>query len=157
MIDSHIELRRVDFSNAQDLAQYLAMLDAYALDPMGAGQRLPADVLRRLAVDLPLLTGAHALLATHQGAAVGFTTCLLGYSTFRARQLLNIHDIAVLPEWRGQGVAHALLGGIEKLAASLGCCAITLEVREDNPTARALYQRFGFTPATSGLNMEKAL
>ena len=71
--------------------------------------------------------------------------------------MLNIHDIAVLPEWRGRSVAQALLEAIVELARQLGCCRITLEVREDNPRARGLYERAGFTAAQCSLFMEKTL
>ena len=89
--------------------------------------------------------------------AVGFATCFLGYSTFRARPLLNIHDIAVLPEWRGKSVARGLLEAIAALGRRLDCCRITLEVREDNPRARRIYERAGFVPAQCSLFMERPL
>ncbi|MCB1802059.1 MAG: GNAT family N-acetyltransferase [Gammaproteobacteria bacterium] len=148
---------RADLNDTRDLTDYLAMLDAYASDPMGAGRRIDAGVLQQLADQLPSLAGFHALLARRDGEAVGFATCLLAYSTFRARHLLNIHDIAVVSKWRGQGVAYAMLIEIERLAMSLDCCAVTLEVREDNVRAQALYRRFGFTRASCGLNMEKVI
>ncbi|MGB5571203.1 MAG: GNAT family N-acetyltransferase, partial [Sedimenticolaceae bacterium] len=101
--------------------------------------------------------GVHCLLAEHGGRAVGFASCFLGYSTFQARPLLNIHDIAVLAEWRGQSIAQRLLQAIGELARRLGCCRITLEVRTDNPRARQLYERAGFSPGQCSLFMEKPL
>ena len=44
MPDPDIEIIRVDFDDADAVRQYLDMLDAYALDPMGAGQHLSAEV-----------------------------------------------------------------------------------------------------------------
>jgi ribosomal protein S18 acetylase RimI-like enzyme len=58
--------------------------------------------------------------------------------------LLNIHDLAVLPEHRGRGVGRALLAAVEEHARRKGCCKLTLEVQDDNPRARALYDKFGF-------------
>ena len=152
-----VAVRPVDFSDARDVKAYLDLLDAYARDPMGAGQALPAEVLARLPRDLATHPGAHCLLAESDDTTVGVATCFLGYSTFRAQPLLNIHDIAVLPEWRGRSVARKLLTAIAELGRGLGCCRITLEVREDNAAARRLYRNAGFLPAPCNLFMEKSL
>jgi ribosomal protein S18 acetylase RimI-like enzyme len=70
--------------------------------------------------------------------------CFFGFSTFQARPLLNIHDLAVVPEYRGRGVGRALLEAAEARAAERGCCKLTLEVQDANPRARQLYERYGF-------------
>jgi ribosomal protein S18 acetylase RimI-like enzyme len=150
-------VRDISFRRTDDVTAYLDMLDAYARDPMGAGGPLPDEVYARLARDLPANPLAHGLLAEQAGTAVGFATCFVGYSTFRARPLLNIHDIAVTPQARGQGVAGALLGAIADLGRRLGCCKITLEVRDDNGAARHLYARDGFLPSACNLFLEKPL
>jgi ribosomal protein S18 acetylase RimI-like enzyme len=79
---------------------------------------------------------------------VGLAVCFLGFSTFQARPLLNIHDLAVRPNHRGAGVGGALLGAVESEALRMGCCKVTLEVRTDNHTAQSLYRRAGFGPGT---------
>ena len=152
-----VAVRPVDFSEARDVQAYLELLDAYARDPMGAGQALPDEVLARLPRDLASHPGAHCLLAESDDRTVGFATCFLGYSTFRAQPLLNVHDIAVLPEWRGRSVAKKLLAAVTELGRRLGCCRITLEVREDNMAARRLYRSAGFLPAQCSLFLEKPL
>ncbi len=157
MTEQRLRVRRVAFGEPRDVAAYLDLLDAYARDPMGAGHPLPEAVRTRLATDLAGLPGAHCLLAERGPEAVGFATCFVGYSTFQARPLLNIHDIAVVPQWRGRSVGKALLEAIAELARELGCCRITLEVREDNPPARAVYERAGFSAAQCSLFMEKRL
>ncbi len=50
-------------------------------------------------------------------------------------------SIAVLPEYRGQGVGTQLL--IHLLASAYGQSSISLSVSVDNPALR-LYERFGF-------------
>lgn len=152
-----IRVRRVDFADPTDAATYVGLLDAYARDPMGGGQPLPEAVRIRLPQDLATNPAAHALLAEANGAAVGVCTCFVGYSTFRARPLLNIHDIAVLPAWRRRAVARHLLEAIADLGYRLGCCRLTLEVREDNARARAVYASAGFVPAACNLFMERPL
>jgi ribosomal protein S18 acetylase RimI-like enzyme len=114
-------------------------------------------VRERLVTDLASHPGAYCLLAQHADEAVGLATCFLGYSTFRARPLLNIHDIVVLPGWRGKNVARHLLAAISELGRQLECCRVTLEVREDNTRARKVYESAGFAPAQCSLFMEKPL
>jgi ribosomal protein S18 acetylase RimI-like enzyme len=150
-------VRRADLADDTDINCYLQLLDAYARDPMGVGVPLPADVVARLRRDMPAHPTARVLLAFAADEAVGFATCFVGYSTFRAMPLLNIHDIAVLPAWRGRSVARLLLREIEAQGRSLGCCRITLEVRDDNPRARSVYDQAGFVPAACNLFMEKTL
>ena len=45
----------------------------------------------------------------------------VGFSTFAASPLINIHDLHVEPEWRRQGVARLLLEAVEARARALGC------------------------------------
>ena len=47
---------------------------------------------------------------------VGIATCFHGLSTFVARRLLNLHDLAVIPEYRGKGVGRRLLAAVEDKA-----------------------------------------
>ena len=59
----------------------------------------------------------------------------------------HITNIAVLPVWRGRGVASALLQSFVELALSRRLVFLTLEVRQSNLGAQALYRRHGFCPA----------
>ncbi len=125
----------------------MGLIDAYARDPMGGGAALPADVRARLGADLRERVArgtAAVLLAWREREAVGVAVCFVGYSTFRASPLLNLHDLAVLPSARGGGVGRALLAAVEARARALGCCKVSLEVREDNARARRLYAHAGF-------------
>lgn len=157
MPDRRVSVTAVDFSDSQRVDDYLDLLDAYARDPMGGGVGLTDAVRTRLPIDLASNPAAHVLLARDASGAVGMATCFVGYSTFRALPLLNIHDIAVLPRARGQGVAKALFAAISTLADRLNCCKLTLEVRSDNTVARQLYERQGFVPASCSLFMERPI
>ena len=139
-----------DLGNASVQRDFLAMMDAYVLDPMEGGQPLAAAVRRELVPELRKHPAHFVFLAYHREAAIGFSTCILGFSSFAARPLINVHDIGVLAEYRGCGVGRALLSAIEAKARSLGCCKLTLEVRVDNVPARNLYRKFGFEQSTIG-------
>ena len=79
--------------------------------------------------------------------AVGIATCFVGFSTFNARPLLNVHDLHVVDSHRRHGVATRLLQAVEEEARALGCCKVTLEVQEKNHPGQALYGRLGFVSA----------
>lgn len=134
-----------DFRRPDHVEGFLDALDSYARDPIGGGEALRSDVRDRLPAELLAMESSLVLLAMVEGRVVGTATCFLGYSTFAARPLLNIHDLAVLPDQRGKGVGQELLAAVDEEAKKRGCCKVTLEVREDNAGARALYERVGYT------------
>jgi ribosomal protein S18 acetylase RimI-like enzyme len=141
------------FASDEDVSAFLDLLDAYARDPMGGGAPLPGDVRMRLIPDLKsrMLRGdALVLIARLGGKPVGLAVCFSSYSTFRGRPVLNLHDLAVMPEQRGAGVGRKLLEAVEDAARARRCCKVTLEVREDNARARAIYERSGFSDYAPG-------
>lgn len=58
-----------------------------------------------------------------------------------------ITNIAVLPAFRGQRIAYALLGKLIEEAKALQLSFVTLEVRPSNKPAVRLYEYFGFIKA----------
>lgn len=57
---------------------------------------------------------------------------------------LDIHNVAVHPRYRRQGIARAMLGDIIASATKRGIRRITLEVRKSNDAAQTLYRSLGF-------------
>lgn len=146
-MNQHVEIIEANLNLAAHQEDVLALTAAYALDPMGNGGPLPPESLERLIPGLRNHPTTLILLAYVDGRAVGIATCFRGFSTFYAQPLLNIHDVAVLPEFRGQGVGARLLEAVEHHARKLGCCKVTLEVQENNHRARQIYERAGFSHA----------
>jgi GNAT superfamily N-acetyltransferase len=145
------ELGRIveaDLDRIDHQRDVLALTAAYALDPMGNGGPLAPEVLDRLVDGLRNHPTTLILLAYLEERAVGIATCFRGFSTFSARPLVNIHDLAVLPEHRGRGVGRLLLQAVEGKARELGCCKVTLEVQENNLRARRVYATAGFAQAS---------
>ncbi len=132
-----------DYNDPRVAADVVALLDAYARDPMGGGIPLSQDVKARLVSDLAANPHAFSMLARIGDRAVGLANCFMGYSTFAAAPLVNIHDLAVLPHHRGKGTGRALLAAIEAEALKRGACKVTLEVLSGNP-ARHLYAACGY-------------
>lgn len=86
-----------------------------------------------LAKQLDLET-SHFIVADIDGRAVGY----MGLQIFSGEGYVT--NVAVLPEYRGQGIALALIN--EQLKNKMGF--ITLEVRESNIPAIRLYEKAGF-------------
>jgi ribosomal protein S18 acetylase RimI-like enzyme len=122
----------------------VAVLDSYARDPMGGGTPLSPEVSATLADRLQAHPTTRAFLAFDGDEPVGLAICFLGFSTFAARPLLNVHDLAVSPQRRGRGIGRMLLAAVEDAARAEGCCKLTLEVLDSNDRARGLYASFGF-------------
>lgn len=146
MSSDPIQIRLVDYGDPQQAQQLVKLMDIYARDPMGGGEALQDAVKQRLVNELAQVPGAFSLLAYRDGNAVGLVNCLMGFSTFQAKPLVNIHDVIVLPEQRGQGIAGQLLAQVEDIAHERGCCKLTLEVLETNRSAQRAYSAIGFAP-----------
>lgn len=151
MVEAGLRVVPVDLKQGPQARVWLDLLDHYALDPMGGGGGLSDYARANLARELRVLPGFHgalAWLAQPDGGeqAVGLVNCFVGFSTFAAKPLLNIHDIVVHADWRGRGIAQALLSWVEERAGELGCCKLTLEVLSNNTTAMSAYARAGFAP-----------
>lgn len=147
---SDIQILDADFGDPTHREAVVTIVDSYARDPVGGGRPLGPEVRDGLVEGLHSHPTARVLLAFAEGSPVGIAICFLGFSTFRARPLLNVHDLAVLPDWRGRGVGRALLTGAEERARREGCCKLTLEVQDDNARARGLYESFGFSDFVVG-------
>jgi ribosomal protein S18 acetylase RimI-like enzyme len=142
---------RADYANPAHARALLALLDAYAQDPMGGAEPLSAYARTHLVAELAARPQAFSVLAfdrAHDGAdhsrPVGLVNCMEGFSTFACRPLVNVHDVVVLPGHRGQRVGQQMLALVEEMARERGACKLTLEVLQGNASAIRLYQRIGF-------------
>ena len=145
-----MRILEADFTNPAHCAGIVEVLNSYAADPVGGGTPLASEVRERLVPALRDHPTALVLLALVDDRPAGVAVCFFGLSTFQARPLLNIHDLAVMPENRGMGIGRALLAAVEDRAVKHGCCKLTLEVQDDNTRARALYESFGFSDFVVG-------
>lgn len=152
-----VEIIRADLSNKNHAEALVSLMSEYAQDPMGGGKDLPVNVKENLAATLNRRSDVHVVLAYVDKLAVGLVTCLEGFSTFRCKPLLNIHDAIVISEYRGQGISRMLLKEAETIAKEIGSCKMTLEVLEGNKAAQSAYSKYGFRGYELDPKMGKAL
>lgn len=87
--------------------------------------------------------------------------------TRRGAAVARIYSLVVSPQARGQGLGRRLVEAAEQGARHDGYAALSLEVREDNAVARALYADLGYAEVlrlpgyyddgAPGLRLRKAL
>jgi GNAT superfamily N-acetyltransferase len=80
----------------------------------------------------------HVLVATAAGNVVG---TISGATHVEEGHL---RGMAVLPEWRGSGIAAKLLAGIEAWLRSQGCTRITLDTTLPLQPAMRFYEKNGY-------------
>jgi ribosomal protein S18 acetylase RimI-like enzyme len=136
---------RVDYANPLHAAALVALLDAYAQDPMGGAHALSEFAKANLVAALAARAQAYSVLAFDGEKPVGLVNCIEGFSTFACKPLVNVHDVAVLASHRGRRVAEKMLALAETIARQRGACKLTLEVLEGNVGADRLYRRVGFS------------
>ncbi len=139
-----------DLENDAHASGLLNVLDAYAADPVIGSGRLPQEVKTTLIDSLKSWPGTYNFLACDEDRVVGMINCFSGFSTFRAKPLLNVHDVAVLDEYRGRGIGRMLFDAVFEKAKELGCVKVTLEVYSSNVAAKGLYDSLGFTSDPGG-------
>lgn len=141
---SDVVVLEADLGQPERARDFLAVMDDFACDPMSGGTPLAPDVRSRLVPALHARDDVTVLLAYVGSRVVGLATCIEGFSTFAARPLWNLHDMAVLSPYRGRGIGTRLLEEIERRARARGYCKITLEVIATNARAQAVYLGAGF-------------
>ena len=133
-----------DIGKVEHQQAMLTQLDLYMRDPMG-GQGKLTDGIARQVIDGLLVQPNYVLfLALCNGEYAGVANCFVNFSTFKGKQLINIHDFSVSPTFRGKGIGQAMMEKIFEYAVENKFCKVNLEVREDNIKARSLYLKMGF-------------
>jgi ribosomal protein S18 acetylase RimI-like enzyme len=140
----NISILKADYKNPEHALAIVNLLDAYACDPMGGGEPLSQFVKDNLVVELAKRSFALSLIAFVDTKPVGLLNAFEGFSTFKAKSLINVHDIIVLSEYRGRQIGQKLLQAIEVIARENNCCKITLEVLDGNKSAQWAYRKAGF-------------
>jgi ribosomal protein S18 acetylase RimI-like enzyme len=142
-----IRVTQADYANPGHAAALVMLLDAYASDPMGGGEPLSDFAKGHLVPSLAARPQAYSVLAfasADDSVPVGLVNCIEGFSTFKCKPLVNVHDVAVLAGYRGQRIGEQMLALAETIARERGACKLTLEVLSGNTGAEKLYRRVGF-------------
>jgi len=111
-----ISLIQADYHNEQHGKDLVMLLNAYALDPMGGGEALTEHTQQNLVANLAKRHDFLTLLCYVDDKPAGILNCVEGFSTFKCKPLLNIHDCGVLKEYRGLGISQKLFIKAEEIS-----------------------------------------
>ena len=117
----------------------------YAEDENAGGEKVSEHVKNNLISELRK-RNISVFLGFYGEEPAGVAITMRGFSTFRCRELLNIHDFGVMLPFRRKGVGQAMMEAITSYASQIGCVKITLEVLEKNKPAWDCYVKAGFKP-----------
>ena len=116
-------------------------------------QKYDEAALKRLLSDpdRPIIAGVV------EDKMVGYAFCILqeikNDPVLCDRKTLYIDDLCVDETVRGGGVAKAIYQGVLDYARSIGCDAVTLNVRCGNDRALHFYEKCGFKPQKIGMEL----
>lgn len=136
------------------------MIDGILIRPIADGDLDPVTELERLCFSDPWTREMFAetlsnplavyLVAEEEGELIGYVGM---YHIMSEGQITNI---AVIPERQRRGVATKLFSALLDYSRKNGIDELTLEVRDSNTGARALYERFGFRTVGTRKNYYRA-
>ncbi len=141
-IDYSVEIINVNDKEQTDAL--LSLMNDYMLDDMGLNAELPAELGHRIIKGLQLQNNYIGFLLKEGDRYVALANCFVVFSTFKAKQVLNIHDFVVTPDYRRKGAGYTLLNNINDYCKQNNYGKVTLEVRKDNEKAMKLYIKSGF-------------
>jgi len=108
------------------------------------GRPRPSDADLLGVIDL-LLDGDEGVsfVAEDDGSLVGFANLYFSWNTLRAGRIAIMHDLYVVEQARGSGVADRLFRACAAESARQGCVEMAWETAPDNFKAQRFYDRMG--------------
>ncbi len=100
-----VNVVNIDYNHPQQAQDMIDLLACYALDLMGGASPLMEETKANLAQELAKLPHAFTLICYVDNQPAGLMNCFEAFSTFKCKPIINIHDVIVLPEFRGLGLS----------------------------------------------------
>jgi ribosomal protein S18 acetylase RimI-like enzyme len=145
MRNEELSILIADLNNPTYCKFVVELINEYRCDPMGGEiGKLSSESEQALIEGLRIHPSSIVYFITSNDAIAGMAVCFIGFSTFKARRLLNIHDFILYKKFRKQGIGTWFLQKISEDISKQNYCRLTLEVRTDNYIAKKVYTKSGF-------------
>lgn len=142
-----LTITTADLTNKDHCSYIVALVNEYRCDPMGGNLGVIAkESEQELLHGLRDHPSSVVYFVCYNGTIAGMAVCFIGFSTFKTKRLLNIHDLILFKMFRNKGIGTWFLQQIAAEVSKVGYCKLTLEVRTDNVSAKKVYRKAGFTP-----------
>ncbi len=132
-----------------DIRAMIVELAVYEREP-DAVKASEADLHRALFGERPM---AEAVIAEHDGAAVGFALFFTNFSTWEGKGGLYLEDLFVRPAARGLGIGKALLVHLAGIAVARDYGRFQWQVLDWNAPAIGFYKSLGAVPQAEWIAM----
>jgi ribosomal protein S18 acetylase RimI-like enzyme len=136
-----MEIREIDRTSQEDINKLSALFQQYAAE---VNPDMSAGIAHELS-ELPYFRG---FMVFDEGQPLAFCVCYETYSTYRSKNVWNIHDVMVSKSARGLGVSRKLIEFVLSRAKASNVAKVTLEVEDGNSVAKNLYESLGFQDFT---------
>jgi ribosomal protein S18 acetylase RimI-like enzyme len=130
-------IREIDRHSQEDITGLSALFQEYAAE-------VKPDMSPRIAHELSELPYFRGFMVFNEGQPLAFCVCFETYSTYRSKNVWNLHDVMVSKTARGLGLSRQLLEFVLSSAKTSNVAKVTLEVENGNNVAKALYESLGF-------------
>ncbi|HEX9062086.1 MAG TPA: GNAT family N-acetyltransferase [Clostridia bacterium] len=137
-----VTFREINFENKKDNETAVLLLNEFMnrRDTLSSSSEINISIIEKI----KSLGFSKIYLCEHLSNIIGIAVCFRGFSTFKQKELLNIHDFYIRKDFQGKGIGKRFLKYIESECLRNNFCRVTLEVYSDNINAIKLYRKSGF-------------
>ena len=104
---------------------------------------LDLEIQKTLVGNLNSLKTSIVYFAISNDEIIGIAICFYGFSTFKNKKLINVHDLYIQKNYQHKGIGSCFLQFIENSNKEI-CCKVTLEVYKTNVNAVKTYEKNGY-------------
>ena len=132
------KFRVADLTNENDSINLIRLLNEFSLSI--ENHELDVKIQNTLVNNLIQTNIAVVYFAYIDSEIIGIAICFYGFSTFKNKKLINIHDLYIMKQFQNRGIGSKFLQYIENENKEI-CCKVTLEVYKTNINALKTYEK----------------
>lgn len=136
-----VTFREINYEDQNDCKIVVILLNEFMID---RDAKSTGEIDISIIEKIKKLGFAKIYLCEFDSNIIGIAVCFRGFSTYKQKELLNIHDFYMQKNYQGKGLGRLFLEYIENECKKNNFCRVTLEVYGDNVNAIKLYRRSGY-------------